>query len=402
MLDGVDDYVGEELDYTSLVPRRPRYAGTLAEQLKQLRNDPQVLRFAASRKQLAADRHRPIYHYVNPEGRLNDPNGLCRWQGRWHLFYQAYPPEDPRQHWGHAVSDDLIHWRDLPLAIYPNPEEKCFSGATLVEEDRVIAIYHGTQVGTMVAVSSDPLLLDWEKVTGKAVIPFAAPGDDPLPYNIFDPCIWKHEGTYYALTAGSLPEGPGGKPVRAEFLHRSKDLAKWQYVHPFLENDRYGMVGDDGACPYFWPIADRHILLHFSHTSGGKYLLGDYDTRRQKFVVTDGGDFNFGPAAPCGVHAPLGDPGRHGRRDRPVQYESGKTDPGLEPDHDASQAADPGRPRRPAGRAGRRRRIPAGRAPNVGRREAPGQPRGRAREDPRQRDGTDRPDRSRRRPPCSR
>jgi sucrose-6-phosphate hydrolase SacC (GH32 family) len=41
----------------------------------------------------ADDPYRPIYHYVNPEGRLNDPNGLCRWQGRWHLFFQAYPPE---------------------------------------------------------------------------------------------------------------------------------------------------------------------------------------------------------------------------------------------------------------------------------------------------------------------
>ena len=83
-------------------------------------------RFRASREAKADDPHRPIYHYVNPEGRLNDPNGLCFWQGRWHLFYQAYPPEDPRQHWGHAVSDDLIHWRDLPLAIYPNPERPAF------------------------------------------------------------------------------------------------------------------------------------------------------------------------------------------------------------------------------------------------------------------------------------
>ena len=68
------------------------------------------------------------------------------------------PPEDPRQHWGHAISKDLIHWRDLPYAIYPDPEECCFSGASLVEKDRVIAMYHGTKVGNMVAVSSDPLL----------------------------------------------------------------------------------------------------------------------------------------------------------------------------------------------------------------------------------------------------
>jgi beta-fructofuranosidase len=298
-------------DYTSRVPQYT-FADTLEEQETQLKTNPLLLRFHESREKQAGEPHRPIYHYVNPEGRLNDPNGLCFWQGRWHMFYQAYPPEDPRQHWGHTVSDDLVHWRDLPPAIYPNPEEKCFSGSALAEENRVIAIYHGIQTGTMVAVSSDPLLLNWEKVTGAAVIPLAKPGDDPLPYNVFDPCIWKEDGVYYALTAGTRNEGPGGKPIRAEFLHRSNDLAHWEYLHPFLEDDQYGLVGDDGACPYFWPIGDRHILLHFSHMSGGKYLLGDYDTKRQKFVVTYGGDFNFGAYGPGGVHAPSACPDGQG------------------------------------------------------------------------------------------
>jgi beta-fructofuranosidase len=294
-------------DYTSRVPAF-RFGTSLAEQETQVATNPLVERFAVSRAKLAGDRYRPLYHFVSPESSLNDPNGLCFWQGRWHLFYQGYPPEDRRQHWGHAVSDDLVHWRDLPYAIYPNPEECCFSGTTFVDGDRVIACYHGTRVGTMVAVSRDPLLLNWEKVSGKAVIPFPKPGQPPVPYSIFDPCLWKRGDTYYALTAGCLPNGPGGKPVRAEFLHRSRDLATWEYLHPFLEGDLYGLVGDDGACPYFWPLGDRHILLHFSHMSGGKYLLGDYDTGRDKFVVTAGGNFNFGPAWPAGVHAPSATP----------------------------------------------------------------------------------------------
>lgn len=295
------------VDYTSKVPKFT-FANTLAEQERQLKTNPLMLRFIEERKSMTDDPHRPLYHFVNPKHRLNDPNGLCIWNGKWHLFYQAYPPEDPRQHWGHAVSDDLIHWRDLPYAIYPNPERACFSGSTYVEKDRVIAMYHGTMVGNMVAVSSDPLLLNWEKVTGKAVIPMN-PNPELPPYRIFDPCIWKKGNLYYSLSAGTLPDGPGGRRVRANFLYRSKDLAKWEYMHPFVENDRYSRVGDDGACPYFWPIGDdKHILLHYSHTSGGKYLLGDYDKRRDKFVVTNGGYFNFGPSAPCGVHAPSATP----------------------------------------------------------------------------------------------
>ena len=313
-----------EPDYTSRVPQYT-FADTLDEQLAQLEANPLMRRLIESRKSMVGDPHRPIYHYVNPEHMLNDPNGLCYWKGRWHLFYQAYPPEDPRQHWGHAVSDDLIHWRDLPYAIYPNPERCCFSGATLVEEDRVIAMYHGTEVGNMVAVSSDPLLLKWKKVADKAVIPMKAPdGSDAeerrwkapdgsdLPYRVFDPCIWKKDGMYYSLSGGRLPNGPGGKLIRANFLLRSRDLANWEYLHPFIGDDRLTLVGDGGACPYFWPIGDRHILLFHSQMSGSQYLLGDYDKERDKFVVTANGLFNFGPSGPAGVHAPSATPDGQG------------------------------------------------------------------------------------------
>ena len=297
-------------DYTSRVPKYT-FGDTLEEQEAQLKTNPMIQRFIESRKEMASDPYRPIYHYVNPEGPLNDPNGLSFWKGRWHLFYQGYPPEDPRQHWGHAVSDDLVHWRDLPYAIYPNPERAVFSGSTLVEQDRVIAMYNGTRVGTMVAISNDPLLLNWEKVTGNPVIPLKNPDGTVLFYAGRDPNIWKKDGMYYSLQGGALP-GPGGTRVRANFLLRSTDLTTWEYLHPFVENDRYSLVGDDGSCPYFWPIGDRHILLYFSHMSGGKYLLGDYDKQRDKFVVTAGGDFNFGPFAPAGVHAPSAAPGGKG------------------------------------------------------------------------------------------
>jgi beta-fructofuranosidase len=294
-------------DYTSKVPKFT-FSNTLGEQEAELKTNPLLLRFAESRKKLATEKFRPIYHYINPEGNLNDPNGLCYWKGNWHLFYQAYPPEDPRQHWGHAVSKDLIHWRDLPYAIYPNPERAVFSGSTYVEDDRVIAMYHGTMVGNMVATSSDPLLLNWEKVTGNAVIPIKSSTGFPLPYTVFDPCIWKNDSVYYALSAGRTPAGPAGKEVRADYLFRSKDLAKWEYLHEFVEDDRFTLIGDDGACPYFWPIGNRYIMPFFSHMSGGQYLLGDYDKQKDKFIATSHGKFNHGSVGPAGVHAPSATP----------------------------------------------------------------------------------------------
>jgi len=297
-------------DYTSKVPQYT-FATTLAEQEAQLADNPLMQRFRESRRKLAADRWRPLYHFVSPESSLNDPNGLCFWQGRWHMFYQGYPPEDPRQHWGHAVSDDLIHWRDLPYAIYPNPEECVYSGATLVEDDRVIAMYHGTKVGNMVALSDDPLLLNWTKLTGQPVIPIRNADGSVPPYRVFDPCVWKSGDFYYALSGGTVP-GPGGKAVRADFLFKSKDLAVWEYLHDLTDDDRYSLVGDDGACPYFWPIGNKHILLHYSHMSGGRYLLGDWDAAAEKFVITDGGEMNFGASGPGGMHAPSACPDGQG------------------------------------------------------------------------------------------
>lgn len=288
-------------DYTSKVPQYT-FSNQLKEQKEQIKKNPLIHRFKESRNRLSIDKHRPFYHFISPEGKLNDPNGLCFWKGRWHLFFQAYPPEDPRQHWGHAVSPDLIHWQDLPYAIYPNPEEMVFSGSTWVEENRVIAMYHGVNAGNMVALSEDPLLLNWKKVGNKAVIP----AKEDLPYSVWDPNIWKKGDKYYSLTGGTQSIGPGGKKVRANFLFESNDLANWTYLHPFIENDRYSLVGDDGSCPYFWPIGNKgkYIFLYFSHKSGGKYLLGDYDKAKDKFFVTDGGCFNHGPSSKGGLHAP--------------------------------------------------------------------------------------------------
>lgn len=293
--------------YISKVPKY-KFASSLQEQEEQLKENELLKRMAENRRKLSHDKYRPIFHYVNPEGNMNDPNGLCFWKGYWHLFYQAYPPEDKRQHWGHAISKDLVIWHDLPYAIYPDPERAVYSGSTFVENDRVIAMYHGTMAGNMIAISSDPLLLNWEKITGKAVIPIVSITGFEQPYSVFDPCLWEKEGIYYSLSAGRKNLSSGSYPVMANYLFRSKDLINWEFMHEFVENDRFTIPGDDGACPYFWPIGDKYILNFFSHMSGGQYLLGNYDKARDKFIVTSGGKYNHGAVSPGGIHAPSAAP----------------------------------------------------------------------------------------------
>jgi beta-fructofuranosidase len=174
--------------------------------------------------------------------------------------------------------------------------------------------------------------LNWEKLTGRPVIDIASPDGSPLPYRIHDPCIWMQGGSYYALSNGR----DWWRPM--DYLFRSDDLIHWEYLHPFVENqDAFCLPGDDGACPYFWPIGGgspgegpRHILLYFSHMSGGQALLGDYDTERQVFVPTSHHDFNFGPYGPAGVHAPSATPDGQGGVITIFNMNPGKPTPGWD------------------------------------------------------------------------
>jgi beta-fructofuranosidase len=278
--------------HPSPVPRQ-QFSRTRAKQSAELKTNELMRRFAGSRQRLAADRYRPAYHFVSPENELNDPNGLCCWQGLWHLFYQAYPADEfpapadipkRRQHWGHTVSEDLVHWRDLPYAIYPGIEKMCFSGGTVVEKDRVVAFYPGIEAGQMVAAARDPLLLNWEKIKGNPVM---RPGE-PMG----DSCIWKEGATYFGL-------------IGARCLVSSKNLVDWKVCNAsFLAGAAVPI--DDGSCPTFLPIGDKHILLLFSHGRGGQYLLGDYDRKNRQFTPYHHGRFNHGNVSPGGVHAPSG------------------------------------------------------------------------------------------------
>ena len=67
-----------EIKYPPKIQQKT-YAKTLEEQQRQLENGDLIRQFAASRQRLSTDPYRPIYHYVNPEGNLNDLNGFCYW-----------------------------------------------------------------------------------------------------------------------------------------------------------------------------------------------------------------------------------------------------------------------------------------------------------------------------------
>lgn len=83
------------------------------------------------------EKYRQQYHFSPKENWMNDPNGMVFFNDEYHLFYQHTPfsitPDFDKMHWGHAVSKDLTHWEELPLALYPDENGAIFSGSAVVD-----------------------------------------------------------------------------------------------------------------------------------------------------------------------------------------------------------------------------------------------------------------------------
>lgn len=88
---------------------------------------------------------RPQIHFSPTVNFMNDPNGLVYSNGTWHLFYQYNPTENVagNQHWGHAVSTDLYHWKNLPIAIAPEKEgDGIFSGNAVIDFENTTGFFN--------------------------------------------------------------------------------------------------------------------------------------------------------------------------------------------------------------------------------------------------------------------
>ena len=283
-LDFIERYKSK-VESLSQFKEKRRYPDRIEEQVEALSDDGLLQALLELRKDAAENRFRPIYHF-SAFNWIGDPNGLCYWKGKYHIFYQGHLPGMRGVCWGHAVSDDLVHWKDLPFAFAPDETDlSCFSGQTWVEEDRVIAIYHGKGAGNCIAESRDPLLLNWHKNPNNPVIPDGDPDENGYPYRVFDPCIWGEEDGYYSL-AGTYRGNPRERRWTADHLFYSKDLTLWEYLHPLVEDGTFCTMGDDGACPNFQPIGNgKHALILFSHRTGSRYYVGEYDKRTHKFRI---------------------------------------------------------------------------------------------------------------------
>ncbi len=249
------------------------------------------------REKLVADKHRPRYHFVPPEGRWNDINGAIYWNGRYHLGYLQKIVNGPGQidfsSWQHISSRDLLHWR-YHQASLREPLEGAkgdyFNSGDVMDGMSVPTIITNMpRRGICIYQSHNPDLDRWVPLPQNPVIPLdPAPEGQPTRSNnrlpecvIFDPSGWKEDDVYYALI-GNKNHRPGYEGDSSS-LFRSTNLADWEYVGPFYKSDRrWTEEIEDCACSNFFPFGDKHMLLMHTHQPYGRaqYYIGRYENQQ--------------------------------------------------------------------------------------------------------------------------
>lgn len=236
------------------------------------------------REMLLRDRHRPHFHLVPPEGFYNDPNGMIYWNGRYHLFYLARTPairqDEPdtlelSEVWDHVSSKDLIHWMIHPPALKPAADGSTplgiWSGGAVAGAPVPTLVYHVPGQGTCMATSEDYYLENWTLHPKNPLIRISSK-EGPQPnfdendkeYVVFDPTAWYEDGTYHLLL-GNKSNKPGYEGDCTSYF-TSTNLQDWDYKGPFYKSKReWSSEETDCACPDFFPLGDRHMLLMHSH-----------------------------------------------------------------------------------------------------------------------------------------
>jgi len=239
--------------------------------------------------------YRPQYHFSPRRHWTNDPNGLVYFDGEYHLFYQYNPFGDVWGHmsWGHAVSRDLMHWQELPVAL---PEENgvmIFTGSTVVDERNttgfctdgkpcLVAVYTGHTPAAAGRPALQTQNLAYSNDHGRAWTKYS--GNPVLNLNLSDfrdpHVFWVDQARRWVM-AVALPD------ARKVLFYGSSDLKAWERLSEF---GPAGAAGGQWECPTLTevPVAGsprqtRWVLKvglnpgGLQGGSGEQYFVGRFD-----------------------------------------------------------------------------------------------------------------------------
>jgi fructan beta-fructosidase len=245
------------------------------------------------------EQYRPQYHFSPPGHWMNDPNGLVFLDGEYHLFYQynPYGTQWGPMHWGHAISRDMVHWQNLPIALYPDEHGTIFSGSAVNDGNNtselgtrdhppLVAIYtnHDATIEKAGAIDFQNQSIAYSLDKGRT---WTKDPDNPVLANpgirdFRDPNVSWFEPTKSWIMTLAVADHVG--------FYSSKDLKRW--VHESDFGREWGTHQGVWECPDLIAMtvegeASRKYVLLVSVNSGGpnggsatQYFIGDFDGHR--------------------------------------------------------------------------------------------------------------------------
>ncbi len=232
-------------------------------------------------KNLYKEKLRPQFHFTSRRGWNNDSNGLVFYKGEYHLFYQHNPYgwKWGNMTWGHAVSKDLVHWKELPDAIHPDELGTIFSGSAVVDngntagfqtgDEKVIVCVYTSAGGTSQMSKDQPFTQSiaysndrgrsWTKYAGNPII-------GHIKGSNRDPKVLWHEPTNQWAMVLYLDNGDMA-------FFTSKDLKTWQ---------QHGTLKCYHECPELFELpvdGDEKNKKWILYGGSGDYLIGGFNGR---------------------------------------------------------------------------------------------------------------------------
>ncbi|MBP2028965.1 beta-fructofuranosidase [Acetoanaerobium pronyense] len=221
-----------------------------------------------SLEKVNSDTWRLKYHVMPPIGWLNDPNGVCEFKGKYHLFYQYSPlnAEGGLKYWGHVVSDDMVNFEDKGIKLYPDSPQDIhgvYSGSAFVNEDKIHFFYTGNvkmtgdydyindgrEQNTIYAISEDG-----DQITNKKNVIPSNQYPEGFSTHIRDPKVFSKNNIYY-MVLGARDINNKGQII----LYQSYDLENWDFKSIFA--GPYENLGYMWECPDFFSLDEKEILL---------------------------------------------------------------------------------------------------------------------------------------------
>lgn len=261
--------------------------------------------------------YRPLIHFSPAANWINDPNGMVYYDNVYHLFYQYHPYSSVwgPMHWGHATSSDLIHWKEQPIALYPDSIGTIFSGSAVLDlhntsgfgkdgKPPLVAIFtqhnhkleqSSNQFQTQSLAYSNDSGKTWTKYSGNPVL------KNPGITDFRDPKVmWFEPGKKWIMTLATK---------NYITFYSSLDLKTWNKESEF--GREVGAHGGVWECPDLISFEQKGkkvwaliVNLNPGGPNGGsatQYFIGDFDGHAFKSSQKDTKWLDYGPDEYAGV-----------------------------------------------------------------------------------------------------